>query len=212
MSAYPFSRESRAVPKVSTEFREIRTDILAPGTEQILSRLDAVESRSMHGQLPIVWKDAYNFTVVDLGMNRFIDFTSGIFVANVGHGNNEVTQSVITAMTHGPTHSYAYATDVRDRYLDRLTQWSGFEKAFLLSSGTEATEAALKLMRMHGYKVGKRRPGILCIKGNWHGRTMGAQLMSSNAAQKAWIGFDDPSITHFPFPTQEILTIRRQTG
>ena len=213
MSAYPFSRESRAVPKVSTGFREIRTGIPAPETEKILVRLDAVESRSMHGQLPIVWSDARDYMVWDILANRFLDFTSGIFVANVGHSNEAVLEAVRGASRWNEfPHSYAYATEIKAEYLERLTQWSGFEKAFLLSAGTEATEAALKLMRMHGQKLGKRRPGILCIDGNWHGRTMGAQLISSNAAQKAWIGFDDPSITHFPFPTQEILTIRKQTG
>jgi len=212
MSAYSFSRESRAVPFVNTEHRHIHTEIPAPGAKEILERLDVVESRSMHGQLPIVWDHALDHYVADNCGNMFLDFTSGIFVANVGHSNLAVVEAVREAMNIEPLHSYAYATEIRAKYLERLTQWSGFEKAFLLSSGTEATEAALKLIRMRGQKLGKRRPGILCIDGNWHGRTMGAQLMSSNAAQKAWIGFDDPSITHFPFPTQEILTIRQQTA
>ena len=200
------------MPLVSTQFREIRTDIPAPGTAEVLARLDTVESRSMHGQLPIVWDHAFDHYVSDNCGNMFLDFTSGIFVANVGHSNLAIVEAMQETMNIEPLHSYAYATQIRAEYLERLTQWSGFEKAFLLSAGTEATEAALKLMRMHGYKTGKRRPGILCIDGNWHGRTMGAQLMSSNSTQKAWIGFDDPSITHFPFPTQEILKIRNQTG
>ena len=49
----------------------------------------------------------------------------------------------------------------------------GFQKAFLMSSGTEATEAAFKLMRMYGIK--KRKLGIICFEGNWHGRTLAAQ-------------------------------------
>jgi 4-aminobutyrate aminotransferase-like enzyme len=75
-----------------------------------------------------------------------------------------------------------------------------FEKAFLLSAGTEATEAALKLMRLNGQKLGKRRGGILCFEGNWHGRTLGAQMMSSDLSQKDWIGYHDPNIHHLPFP------------
>ena len=45
-----------------------------------------------------------------------------------------------------------------------------FEKVFC-SLRTEATDAALKLMRMNG-RVGKRRSGIICIENNWHGRTL----------------------------------------
>ena len=40
----------------------------------------------------------------------------------------------------------------------------GFKKAFLLSAGTEATEAALKLMRLHG-KKNKKKLGIICLEG-----------------------------------------------
>jgi 4-aminobutyrate aminotransferase-like enzyme len=53
---------------------------------------------------------------------------------------------------------------------------------------------------MHGQKIGKKKPGIVTLNGNWHGRTMGAQMMSSNAEQKAWIGFEDPNIHHIDFP------------
>ena len=67
-----------------------------------------------------------------------------------------------------------------------------------MSAGTEATEAALKLMRM--VKKRKKRLGIICIENNWHGRTMGAQMMSGNEDQKKWIGYKDKDIHHIPFP------------
>jgi 4-aminobutyrate aminotransferase-like enzyme len=53
---------------------------------------------------------------------------------------------------------------------------------------------------MNGQKTGKRHLGIICIEGNWHGRTMGAQMMSGNPSQKDWIGYHDPNIHHIPFP------------
>ena len=55
-------------------------------------------------------------------------------------------------------------------------------------------------MRLYGESIGKRRGGIICFEGNWHGRTVGAQLMSSNEEQKKWIGFTDPNIHHLSFP------------
>ena len=54
-------------------------------------------------------------------------------------------------------------------------------------------------MRLHG-KKNKKKLGIICFEGNWHGRTMGAQLMSGNKNQKKWIGFKDRNIFHIPFP------------
>ena len=55
-------------------------------------------------------------------------------------------------------------------------------------------------MRMNSVKTSKDKPGIICFDGNWHGRTMGAQMMSGNYEQKKWIGYLDPNIHHLPFP------------
>jgi 4-aminobutyrate aminotransferase-like enzyme len=201
-SAYSFSRTPVTVPFVSTKNRIIQTAIPAEGTDAILAELEKYESRSMQGQMPIVWDSAEDFSLFDKGGNKWIDFTSTIFVANVGHANRRVVTAIKDSLDKPLLHTYAYANQVRAQYLKKLVEFTGgaFEKAFLLSAGTEATEAALKLMRMQGQKAGKRKPGIICIEGNWHGRTMGAQMMSSNVAQKEWIGYLDPNIYHLPFP------------
>ncbi len=202
MASHVFSRVPVAVPQVKTSHREIKTSIPAPGTQEILDRLDAYESRSMHGQLPIVWHRAEDFNVYDKAGNCWIDFTSTIFVANVGHSNPRVVSAIKGALDQPLMSCYAYSNENRAEYHEKLVEFAGapFEKAFLLSAGTEATEAALKLMRMHGQKIGKRRRGIICIEGNWHGRTLGAQMMSSNLAQRDWIGYQDADIHHIPFP------------
>jgi 4-aminobutyrate aminotransferase / (S)-3-amino-2-methylpropionate transaminase / 5-aminovalerate transaminase len=200
--AYQFSRIPVNVPTVRTKHREIKTTIPAPGTESILLQLEKHESRSMQGQIPIIWDHAKDFNVFDRHGNKWIDFTSTIFVANVGHANGRVLAAIQNVLKQNLLHSYAYMTQLRVNYIKQLVEFTNghFQKTFLLSTGTEATEAALKLMRMYGQKKGKRRLGIICIEGNWHGRTMGAQMMSGNTAQKEWIGFHDPDIHHIPFP------------
>jgi 4-aminobutyrate aminotransferase-like enzyme len=104
---------------------------------------------------------------------------------------------------------YAYPNSDRAKYLEKLVKFAGpnFQKAFLLSAGTEATEAAMKLMKMYGKKKGKRKNLVLGISGNWHGRTLGAQVLSSNIAQKDWINSPDTETVHIPFPYPEKLTI-----
>jgi 4-aminobutyrate aminotransferase-like enzyme len=202
MAGHTFSLIPQEVSKLKTDHRLIQTAIPAPGTAEVFERLDKVESRSMHGQLPLVWEHAEDFSVFDIAGNRWIDFTSTIFVANVGHSNPRVTSAIKETLDHPLYSCYAYANPVRAKYLEKLISFAGepFEKAFLLSAGTEATEAALKLMRMHGQQANKRRRGIICIENNWHGRTLGAQMMSSNLSQRAWIGYQDADIHHIPFP------------
>lgn len=202
MPSHLFSVIPQSVPLVSTEHRLIHSKIPAEGTDKIFDRLSKVESRSMHGQLPIVWDKAIDFSVFDIAGNKWIDFTSTIFVANVGHSNRSVSEAIIAALERPLYSCYAYANPIRAEYLEKLVEFAGppFEKAFLLSAGTEATEAALKLMRMNGQKLSKRRCGVICIENNWHGRTLGAQMLSSNIGQRAWIGYNDANIHHIPFP------------
>ena len=49
-------------------------------------------------------------------------------------------------------------------------------------------------------KNGKKQNGIICFDGAFHGRTVGAQMMTGSEAARAWIGYHDPEIHHLPFP------------
>lgn len=202
MSGFRFSLTPENVPRVQTNYRRIVTPIPVPESLAILKTLDHYESVSMHGQLPVVWERARDFQVYDAWGNQWIDFTSTIFVTNVGHGNPRIVNSLQTVLKKPLLHTYTFASKERADYLQYLIENTPrqFEKAFLVSAGTEATEAALKLMRMYGWKNGKKRPGVICFEGNWHGRTMGAQMMGYQPAQKEWIGYLDPNIYHLPFP------------
>ena len=202
MASYSFSREPKEVKMIRTSNREIKTKIPAPGTEEILKKLDKYESRSMHGQLPIIWDKAIDYNIFDHLGNKWIDFTSMIFVANVGHGNKHVISKVQEALNKPMLGCYAYPNDIRANYLERLVKFAGpnFEKAFLLSAGTEATEAAFKLMKMNGQKIGKKKNVVIAASGNWHGRTLAAQMLSDNVNQRGWTNHEQKDIVHIPFP------------
>ena len=188
--------------KIKTKNRNIFTKVPAPGTKALFKKIAKYESRSMHGQVSIAWSKAKNFNIYDISGNKFIDFTSTIFVANVGHSNSRIKKYINNSIKKDFIHSYAYINKLREKYLKELIKFSGngFKKAFLMSAGTEATEAAFKLMRMNGQKLKKRKLGIICFDGNWHGRTMASQMMSGNKDQKKWIGYHDKNIHHLPFP------------
>lgn len=207
MASYNFSRVSLNVPLLETKHRKIQTQIPAPGTIEILEKLDKYESRSMHGQLPLVWDKAIGHSIYDHLGNKWIDFTSMIFVANVGHANPRVISNVESALRKPILGCYAYPNKIRAEYLEKLINFAGpnFDKAFLLSAGTEATEAAFKLMKMHGQKTGKSKNVILAVSGNWHGRTLGAQMLSDNKSQRAWVSHHQSDILHIEFPYPWVL-------
>jgi len=202
MSSYNFSVEPIEVEKVNTQNRTIQSAIPCSGSKEIFGKLSKYESRSMHGQMPIVWEKAEDFSVYDPCGNKWIDFTSTIFVANIGHANKVLINRVHDIMGQSLLATYAYPNRFRAEYLEKLIKFAGpnFEKAFLLSAGTETTEAASKLMKLYGRKVGKKRNLVVSIQGNWHGRTMGAQLLGNNRKQRDWINVGDEETVQIPFP------------
>jgi len=202
MSCFQFSRVPARVPRIETRFRRIATDLPVPESLPVFADLDRYECRSMHGQYPIVWDRARDFQVWDRFGNCWIDFTSTIFVTNSGHANPLVTAALREMLDHGLLHSYTYATEIRANYLKRLLGATPpqLEKAFLLSSGTEAAECALKLLRMRGQVQGKKHGGIISFEDSMHGRTLGAQMLGGNPGSRGWIGYEDPHIHRLPFP------------
>ena len=94
MAGGSFSHVPKEVELVETKYRKINTKIPVPESISLINRMYALESRSMHGQYPIIWDKAENFQVSDKWGNVWIDFTSTIFVANVGHSNNRIVRKL----------------------------------------------------------------------------------------------------------------------
>ena len=199
---YQFSQTPVDVLPVTTKYRKIKTAIPAPETLKVLRDIEKYESRSMHGQLPVVWDKAKDFQVYDACGNCWIDFTSTIFVANSGHANPQIISALQSVIDRELLHTYTFANEMRALFLKKLIEITPdqFEKAFLLSAGTEATECAVKLMRMHGQTISPTKLGIVSFQGAMHGRTMGAEMLKGDPHQSDWIGYRDPNMHHLPFP------------
>ena len=168
------------------------------------------EARSMHGQLPIVWSRAKDFTVEDRYGNKFIDFTSGICVANLGHGNDRLLRGIEYCLEKPLLHSYTFPTEVRFAFLRELVETCYPEgKAFLVSAGTEATEVACKLMRMYGLskqidnynEYSLKRNVIVSFRGAMHGRTLLTEQLKGTNYNNEWSDTTpDPRIFCLDFP------------
>jgi len=202
MAGKGFSHQPTTVEKIATKYRTIKTEIPVPDSLIMLEKMYDLEAQAMHGQYPMVWSRAEDFQIYDKWGNIWLDFTSTIFVANAGHANKRIVKALKELLDKPLLHTYTYPSSERINYLEYLIKNTPkqFEKAFLLSAGTEATEAALKLMRLNGKKQGKRKGGVICFNGAYHGRTMGAQMMTGNDNAKEWVGYQDPNIHHLKFP------------
>lgn len=164
--------------RINTRFRRIVTAIPAPESVAEIEQLRRLEPESMAGMPPVVWDHAEGFLVRDAYGNQWIDLSSGIVVANVGHAHPAILDAIRSQLDSGMVFSYAFATKIRRRLLEKLVGLApeGLDRAILFSSGTEATECAMSLMRKHGLRIAENKTGILSIESSYHGRTLSAKL------------------------------------
>lgn len=198
-----FSIVPREVPRVETRFRRIVTPLPHPDSVATLEKLRRFEPQSMRGQPPLVWDRAEDIFVFDAFGNRWLDWSSGVLVANCGHGASEVREAIIDQANSGLLHNYVFPSRQRAALVEKLAGLApeGLDKVFLLTTGSEATECAIKLARAHGIRTGG--PAKLAIVGAeraFHGRTLGAQQAGGIPGQKSWIINEDPAIVQVPFP------------
>lgn len=186
---------------VKTRYRRIVTPIPVPQSIDLIRRLREVEPRSMAGMVPIVWHQAQGFQVRDPYGNQWIDLSSGIVMANSGHAHPRVLEAIRRQTDSPLLFTYAYPGEVRQRLLERLVRLAppGLDKAILFSSGTEANECAITLMRRHGQRISARKAAILSLEGNYHGRTLAAKAASWGPDRVDGIPRD--RLGHFLLPT-----------
>ncbi len=183
---------------VKTNHRIIQTAIPAPSTIQILNDCAANEPDSMNDQLPVVWDRAEDFYVYDNAGNKWIDFTSCIFVANVGHSNPMVKESIISTVEKNLLNAYYYPTKERAEFSKLLTSLlpNPYNKRVLfLSTGSEAVEAAIKMAIKY---TGRNR--VLSFTNAFHGKTMGAHMAGGKFKAQEWIPITKTYVSHIDYP------------
>ena len=197
-----FSLEPYAASRVETPHRRIVTPIPVPESIPVFDRLLRHEPPSMGGQPPILWDHAERASVHDRFGNQWIDWSSCVLVSNAGHSHPRVLERVRRLVERGQLATYVFAHEERAELVEKLTEIAppGLGRAFLLTTGSEAVECAIKLMRTWGRKRDPEKRVIVSFRGGFHGRTLGAQLAGGIPALKDWIGADDPSFVQVPFP------------
>lgn len=203
MAEKVFSMTPKDVKKVDTAYRRIQTKLPVPESIEILDRLHKYEPRSMSGQPNVVWDKAEGFNVYDKWGNKWLDWSSGVLVANAGHCAQEIKDAIIRQAEKGMIHNYCFPSELRAILAEKLVSLTSaaLDKVFLLTTGSEATENAIKLARTYGQmKHGKEKIGIVSFEKDFHGRTLGAQMIGGIPSLKEWIINLDKDMVQVPFP------------
>lgn len=133
----------------------------------------------------------------DSSGRKFLDFTSGIAVASLGHCHPHWVKQVGEQSKKLIHCSNLFSIPEQVRLAERLVSKIGPGKVLFCNSGAEANEAMLKLSRLFGNQSpDSRRHKILVAKNGFHGRTMGA--LSATESIKYRDGFE-PLLSGFVF-------------
>ena len=201
--AREYSLTPRSVPRVETKYRRIVTDLPSPQSVATLEKLQTFEPIAMRGQPPIVWDRAEGFQVYDAAGNCWIDWSSGVLITNAGHGRQEIIDAIVRQAQSKLLTNYCFPSEIRARLVEKLASLfpEPLKKVFLLTTGSETVECAIKLCRSHGVKVGGRAKHVIVSFDNaFHGRTLGAQQAGGIPSLKEWIVNPDPGFVQVPFP------------
>ncbi len=113
-------------------------------------------------------------TLWDKNNNDYIDFTSGIGVVSVGHGNVRLANAICNQAREIIHISNLYRIPPQEKLAEVLVKKSGIDGGvFFCNSGAEANETALKIARKYGEVNGEvKKYKIITLKNSFHGRTI----------------------------------------
>ena len=179
---------------------DIRTSLPGPKARALIDRDRKFVSPSYTRDYPFVIARGEGAVVEDVDGNRFLDCAAGIAVNSTGVSHPDVVAAIVEQaqkFIHMSGTDFYYEPQVRlAEDLAGIVPIDGEVRTFFGNSGTEATEAALKLARYY-----TKRQGIIAFIGGFHGRSMGAlSLTASKAIQRRGFAPFMPGVYHAPYP------------
>ena len=155
---------------------------------------------------PLVIREARGVYLTDVDGKRYIDGVSGIYVVNIGHGNQYVIEAIRKQQEQvsfvAPLHA---VSDTTVRFAKKLAEITpeGLNTIKLVSGGSEATESSLKFARQYHRQSGNpTKYKVIANYLGYHGGTMGAMSASGlMGTRKAVFGPFLPGFVHIPPPS-----------
>ncbi|MBS1514490.1 MAG: aminotransferase class III-fold pyridoxal phosphate-dependent enzyme [Bacteroidetes bacterium] len=150
------------------------------------------------------------FLYTDKG--KFLDMFGGLAVNVLGYNNKKVNEAIISQINKFSHLSNNFYQESQIEFAEKLLSLSGFNRIFLSSTGTEAIEGAIKLVRKHFNSDTKRE--LISFKGGFHGRTYGS--LSLTTKDKYRRGFEPflPGVHHLIYNSIDDLrrTVNENTA
>ncbi len=152
---------------------------------------------------PVTFVRGEGVRLFDADGRDYLDLLSGIGVCSLGYGHPRLTGAIAEQAQTLLHTSNLFYHPLQGQLAERLTSLSGLSRAWFCNSGTEANEACLKFARRYWFTRGEKRTRIVALEESFHGRTIGALSMTSDAhyrepfepllADVTWVSNSDPA-------------------
>ena len=140
------------------------------------------------GPLPVAARGD-GCTIIDADGKRYLDGSGGAAVSCLGHSDPDVRAAIHAQLDRiAFAHTGFFSSEAAEGLADRLAANApeGIGKVYLLSGGSEAVEAAIKLARQYFLEIGQpERRHRIARRQSYHGNTLGALAVGGNAARRA---------------------------
>ena len=131
---------------------------------------------------------------------KYLDFIQGIAVNSLGHAHPKLVKTINLQAKKLWHVSNAFIIPEGEELAKNLAKRTFADYVLFQNSGTEATEAAIKVARRYFYSIGKPyKNRIICIKNSFHGRTLAAIYESESKKMTEGFGPKVQGFDHFNF-------------
>lgn len=176
-------------------------------TKDLIVQTEKFGANNYH-PLPIVISEAQGVWVQDPEGNKYMDMLAAYSAVNQGHRHPKIIQALKDQADRVTLTSRAFHNDQLGPWYEKICQLSGKNMALPMNTGAEAVETAFKAARRWAYDVKGVAEGqaeVIACEGNFHGRTMTAVSLSSEAEYKRGFGPMLPGIKLVPYGDLEAL-------
>lgn len=170
-------------------------------SEKVIVQTEAYGANNYH-PLPIVISEAEGVWVKDPEGNKYMDMLAAYSAVNQGHRHPKIIQALIDQANRVTLTSRAFHNDQLGPWYEMICELAGKDMALPMNTGAEAVETAIKTARRWAYDVKGVADGqaeIIACEGNFHGRTMAAVSLSSDAEYQRGFGPLLPGIKQVPY-------------
>jgi len=147
--------------------------------------------------------------------DKYLDFVQGIATNILGHSHEHLVKAIQEQSKKLWHVSNAFIIPEQERLAKRLTDNTFADFVCFQNSGTEATEASIKIARKYFHKIGKpEKNRIITFKGAFHGRTLAALFAANNPKHIEGFGPKVEGFDQVPFADHEAIkkTINKNTA